>query len=361
MSANKHDLSPLCRIPEVVEMKLNERKKTILSAVVEHYIRTGEPVGSKYLAEHLDLNVSPATIRSDMAWLFEMGYLEQPHTSAGRVPSHLGYREYIDTLMQCKPLTKEERDEIDSLFNVKNPDPDKLLEDAAQALSEYTQCATVTSSITPSTVRVKRIQLIGAAANTVVILLITTSGVIRNKVCRVDFTVTSELVEFFNKFVNSRLMGRSIETISSGYINSVSVTLGEYSRIFTPILVAIFELCKDVHDGQYYLSGGSKLLEYGELNALARDLLRMLESRERLQNLFNPDTKSFKILIGKENSTMELSGSSVVVTHYEIGGEPAGSVGLIGPVRLDYAKIIPHLEYFAKTLGDLLSETYEAP
>ncbi len=342
-------------------MKLSERKKRILAAIVETYIRTGEPVGSKLLSHQLDLNVSPATIRADMAWLFEMGYLEQPHTSAGRVPSHLGYREYIDSLMQCKPLTQEEQDEIDSLFNVRHPDPDKLLEDAAEALSDYTHCATVTASVTSRTVRVRRIELIAAGTNTVVVLLITTSGLVRNKVCRVDFTVTPELIDFFYKFANSRLAGKSIDSISTSYISSVSVTLGEYSRIFTPILVALFELCKEISDGQYYLSGGSKLLLYDELSPLAKELMQLLEKPERLHSIFDPHIEDVKILIGKENTSMELSGSSVVVAHYHVGGERAGSIGLIGPIRLDYAKIIPHLNYFAKTLGDLLSETYESP
>ena len=341
-------------------VELSQRQKLILAAIVENFIQTGEPVGSKVLSRQLDISVSPATIRGDMAALFEMGYLEQPHTSAGRVPSHLGYRAYIDSLMICQPLTREEKDQIDSLFNVKDPDPDKLLEDAAGALSEYTGCAGVTSSISSKTVRVRRIDLISAGANTIVMLLIASNGVIKNKVCRVDFTVTSELVEFFTKFANSRLVGRNIQTISATYINSVSVTLGEYSRIFTPLLIGIFELCKEVSDGQYYIGGGSKLLSYNELGRLARDLLAMLESQERLHRLFNIDSADFKILIGKENPAMELAGSSLVATHYDIGGEKAGTVGIIGPVRLDYSKVIPHLEYFAQTLGKLLSETLEA-
>ena len=340
-------------------MRLSPRQSIILAAIVESYIRTGEPVGSKFLSQSLDIQVSSATIRSDMAALFEQGYLEQPHTSAGRVPSHLGYREYIDSLMTCRSLTKEERDEIDSLFNVKNPDPDKLLEDAADALSDYTGCAGVTSSITSKDVNVKRIDLIAAGVNTVVILLIASNGVIKNKVCRVDFAVTAELVEFFTKFANSRLGGRSIEAISATYISSVSVTLGEYSRIFTPILVGIFELCKEFSDGQYYIGGGTKLLEYDELGRVARDLLIMLDNQEKLHRLFGGDDSDFKILVGKENNTMELAGSSLVVTNYNIGGEKAGTVGLIGPVRLDYAKVIPHLEYFANTLGKLLTDTLE--
>ena len=344
----------------MVAMKLSLRQQRILATIVETYIRTGEPVGSKVLSQMLDFTASPATVRSDMAWLFDMGYLEQPHTSAGRVPSHLGYREYIDSLMTCRPLSEDEKNEINSLFNVRDPDPDKLLEDAADALSDYTGCATVTSAITPKTVRVKRVELIAAGSGTVVILIIATNGVIRNKVVRIDFKVTAELMDFFSKFANSRFAGRSIETITADYIGSVTVTLGEYSRIFTPLLIGIYELCKEINDGQYYVSGGNKLLDYSELSQLARDLLSLLDRRDQLQQLFNPGGgHDFKILIGKENSSMELSGSSVVVSHYEIGGQQAGTVGLIGPVRLDYAKIIPHLDYFAKTLGELLAETYK--
>jgi len=330
-----------------------------LAAIVETYIRTGEPVGSKLLAGGLGFNVSPATVRGDMAWLFEMGYLEQPHTSAGRVPSHLGYREYIDSLMRPAPLSAQERTEIDSLFNVHNPDPDKLLEDAAEALSAYTNCATVTSSITPKTVFIRRLELIEAASNTVVILLIASNGMIRNKVCRVDFLVNGKLIDFFNKFANSRLGGMSIDAVSSSYLNAMAVNLGEYSRVFNPILSAIFELCKELSDGQYYVSGGAKLLEYGELNRLVRDLLLMLENRDSLQALFSGKREgaNFRIIIGKENQSMELSDSAVVMTGYEVDGVPAGTIGLIGPVRIDYARLIPHLEYFAHTLGDLLTET----
>ena len=343
----------------MIAVKLTPRQQQILSAIVELYIKTGEPVGSKLIAKTASLNVSPATIRSEMANLYEWGYLEQPHTSAGRVPSHLGYREYIDALMSCEALKQEERDEIESLFNVKNPDPDKLLVDAAEALSEYTGYATLTSSIVPKTVRVRKIELIAAGTNTVVILLVASNGVIRNKVCRTDFNVTREIIEFFNKFANSRISGRSIESITGSYISSVSMTLGEYSRMFTTILMAIYELCSEVGEDRYYTSGTTKLLEYDEASKMARELLTLLDDRNRLQALFAPHQQNFKVIIGKENPTVELTGSSVLLTHYNIGGQPAGMVGLIGPVRLNYSRLIPHLEYFAKMLGDLMSDTLE--
>lgn len=339
-------------------MNMSQRQQAILQTIVEIYSKTGEPVSSKLLSGRLGFQVSPATIRAEMAWLFDMGYLEQPHTSAGRVPSHLGYRKYIDSLMTSQPLTKEEKSEIDSLFNVQNPDPDKLLEDAADALSDYAGTAAVASSITPTNVRVKRVELIAATANTVVILLIASSGLIRNKVCRVNFMVTSELLDFFNKYANSRLAGRSISSISSSYISSMTVSLGEYGGIFTDILFAIYELCREISEGQYYVSGGTKLLTEGELSRSERDLLVMLEQRDQLEALFGSAAPHLQILIGKENLFMELAGSSLIMTDYSIGGEKAGSIGVIGPVRLDYARVIPHLEYFAKTLGSLLDDMF---
>ena len=340
-------------------MKLDIRKLKILTAIVETYIDTGEPVSSKILAQQLGFSVSSATIRNDMAALFEMGLLEQPHTSAGRVPSHLGYRVYVDQLMHCKPLSEEERREIDALFNVRDPEPDKLLEDAAQALADYTNCATVSTTITPKTVLVKRVEIVPAGTRTVVVLVIATNGVIKNKVCRVDFRVTGEIVEFLNQFANGRLVGRSVNDISQWYINSISVTLGDYSQLFIPVLATIYELCREINDGQFYTSGGANLLNYKELADIARDLLSAMANREQLLGVIGSKSDAVFITIGKENNQSELTDTSVVVTKYRIGEQNSGAIGVIGPVRMDYAKLIPHLEYFSQTLGKLLAETFE--
>ena len=230
-------------------MDLDERKLRILSAVVENFIATGDPVGSKLVAQLLGNQVSSATVRNDMSALFDMGLVEQPHTSAGRVPSHLGYRVYVDRLMHPKPVPKRERDEIDALFNVKNPDPDRLLEAAAGQLAQRTQCAAFTLMATPASVKARRIEILPAGERTAVIVLIATNGVVRNKVIRVDFSLTQELLKFINAFSNAKLGGLPLREISAGYINSVAVSLGEYSRIFTPLLAAVFELCREVSDG----------------------------------------------------------------------------------------------------------------
>lgn len=342
-------------------MELTERQNIILEAIVKEYIETGLPVGSKVLSQVLDIGVSAATIRNEMAALYDMGYLEQPHTSAGRIPSHLGIRKYIDSLMTIRPLSKKERSEIDSLFNVRNPDPDKLLGNAAEALSDYTGYASVTSSLIDETVKVRRLEFIAAGSNTVVIILIASSGVVRSKVCRVDFNVNNEILDFFQKFANDRFAGRSIDSISAAYVSAVGMSLGEYSRIFTSLILAIYELCREISRGKYYISGSNKLLSYtDELGQLAYDLLSMVESQETLNKLFGPNFSDYKITIGKENTAVELTDSSVVVTQYYVGKEPAGTVGLIGPMRLNYERVIPHLEYFADKLGKLLEETLES-
>ena len=196
-------------------MRFDERKMKILSAIVETYIRTGEPVGSKTLSEMPGIGVSPATVRNEMASLFSMGLLEQPHTSAGRIPSHLGYRIYVDRLMKEEPLTEKERDEIDALFNVGDPDPDRLLQDAAEALAEYTDCATVAMTTTPSYVTVEHIDIVPADKSTVVLLVIASNGVVKSKVCRLSFCVNAGIIDFFKKFANSKFSGHTLEEIST--------------------------------------------------------------------------------------------------------------------------------------------------
>lgn len=341
-------------------MELDARKLRILSAIVETHIATGEPVGSKLVAQLLDGEVSPATIRNEMAVLFDQGLLEQPHTSAGRVPSHLGYRLYLDDLMKAKPLTGEEKQEIEALFNLRDPDPDRLLEDAAKALSEYTGCAVISTALTRESARVRKIELIPVTSRTVVILLITSNGMVKNKVCRVDFLLTPKILEFLQTFANGNLAGQSINEVTTAYLSSVAFTLGKgYVDIFSPILSAIYELCRECSDGRIYRSGTSNLLEYEDLRRVANQLFRVINSREAVMELIDREEEGIRVFVGKENPNSGFADSSVIISRYRIGADNTGAMGLIGPIRMDYARVIPHLEYFSQTLGRLLGETLE--
>ena len=319
-------------------MALDARKKRILEAVVEQFIHTGEPVGSKFVADAMDNVVSSATIRNDMAALENAGLLEQPHTSSGRVPTHMGYRVYVDEMMKIIPLTLSRRAEIDALFNVRNADPDRLLEDAAAALASITGLATFSTTMIPSTVTVKKIEIIPAGARTVVIMLIASSGVV--------------------KFAQTRLEGKSIEDITSSYLSAVSVQLGDYSRLFMPVFSALYDLVKEINEGQYFTKGAVNLLSFPELSRAAYDLLGFIERRQEMLDIMSHSASPVQVMIGRETLASPLAESSVLIARYNIGQNAAGAIGVIGPVRMDYAELLPHVEYFARTLGKLLSETY---
>ena len=340
-------------------MQIDDRKMQVLLNIVETYINTGEPVGSKCVANMLDNKVSPATVRNDMAGLFDMGLLEQPHTSAGRMPSHLGYRTYVDNLMEVGTLSKNDVLNLDALFNVRNPDPDKLLQDAAGVIANKTNCAAFSSTNTPRSVKVKKIEILSAGKTKVIMILMASSGVIKNKVCRVDFEVTEQILKFFQAFCNSVLVGKSIKDISDSFLNSVAISLGEYSRIFTPLISGISELCTEIADGQYYVAGLNNLLAYNELSPMAYELFGLLDSKKDMQEIIDSCNDDAELMIGKENKRMELTAASVFVRKYHIGEHSTGAVGIISPMRVNYSKVIPYLDYFSDKLSKLLSDVYE--
>lgn len=342
---------------EVIAVELDPRKQKILKAIIEEYTHTGEPVGSKRITSLLDITISPATVRNDMAVLFDMGMLEQPHTSAGRVPSHLGYRYYLDYLLEPPELTALEQARIQAMFNVANPDPERLLEDAAQALANATHCASIFSTSTPQNVCVRKIELIPATEKTVIIMVIATNGVIKSKVCRMPFEVSSSMCQFFTNFANERLAGRSLNDIASHFASSVSFGAEDYSAAFNSLLSAIYELCREISSGQFYSKGHTNLLAYEELKEAAGDLLIYLDNEKELRHLIPSEGEDVQVIVGKENNRMELSESSVVITKYRIGRERCGSMAVIGPVRMDYARLIPRMQCFAKLLSELLSES----
>ncbi len=336
---------------------LDPRKSTVLAMAIERYIQSSEPVGSKYIAQEMG-SISSATIRNDMAALEALGLLEQPHASAGRIPTQQGYRVYLDQLMQPKPLSIAQKRAIDALFNVRNADPDRLLSDATKAISMLTGLGGFSTTIMNQTVTVKKITITPADSRTLMIAMIASNGVIKNKVCRVDFDVNGAMVEVFAKFANARMAGHSLDQISQSYLNAVSVDLGSYSMVFNPILGCIYELAKEINDGQYFLQGTTRLLKFTEIDGHAYELLAFLERPGEIAKLVGGGASHTWAIIGRESQTPELTKCSVLVSRYQIGDSATGLIGVVGPTRVDYSTILPQLEYFAGTLGRLLTDTY---
>ena len=338
-------------------MELDARKMRILQAIIDDYILTASPVGSRTIAKSTDIGLSSATIRNEMSDLEEMGFLEQPHTSAGRIPTHRGLRYYLDHLMKPQPLEDAARGEIDALFNYCDPDPDRVLEGATRMLAKETGCFAISTTISRQSLFVKRIEIIPATAHTVVILLLCSNGMVKNKVCRVNFNLTPNVVDFFQSFANGRLAGRSLNEITAQYINSMAFTLGEHTDIFAPLLAAIYELCREACEGALYRSGTGNLLEHPELRNVADRLYRLLDSREEMLRIIGSRENDLFVSVGRENARPEMENSSMIVARYRIGEDSIGALGLVGPVRMDYARLIPHVEYFAGMLSRMLSDT----
>ena len=337
----------------VIEL-LDERKRRILAAIVDSYIITGEPVGSKAIASLPDIRVSPATIRNDMAMLEQLGYLEQPHTSAGRIPTYAGYRLYIDELMNAKALSDEDKKLLDECLDVEVPTADALIESASKALAELTHCATVVKNVAPKFSVITKVEVIPTGRRMYVLLMVTSSGNIKNKVCRLEFDLTNEQMEFFTKYMAENLQGVSIDQLDESVIEKLVAAMGTYMVTLAPLLQGVCELAEGFRDNEIKVAGEKNLLARQDLNTT--QLMRFFENKnEVVKNMLDDSFGDLQVLFGEDGGFV-IENSSVIVSKIKKGGKTAGSLGVIGPMRLDYAKIIPYIEYLTDRITNLISE-----
>ena len=333
---------------------LDERKRRILAAVVDAYILTGEPVGSKAVAALPDIRVSPATIRNDMAMLEQLGYLEQPHTSAGRIPTYSGYRLYIDELMNAKTLSDEEKTLLDNCLDVDVPTADALIESASKALAELTHCATVVKNVAPKFSVITKVELIPTGRRMYVLLMVTSSGNIKNKVCRLEFDLTNEQIEFFSRYMAENLQGVSIEDLDGDTIDRLVSAMGAYMVTLAPLLQGVCELAEGFKDNEIKLQGEKNLLARQDINS--DQIVEFFENRNKVvKNMLDDSFGDLQVLFGEDGGFI-IENSSMIVSKIKKDGKTAGSLGVIGPMRLDYAKIIPYLEYLTDRITDIISD-----
>lgn len=338
-------------------MELGERKQKILAAIIDAYIQTGEPVGSKTLVEMLDNAVSSATIRNDMADLAAAGYLEQPHTSAGRIPTARAFRLYIDSLMHRQPLSEKRRQDIENMLTGSASDPERLIEVAAKALAAVTGCAAVTTTPDQQSSTIKRIEVMRSGNRSAALLLMTSSGVLRSRLCRFECEVDTALLERLGKTLSAEFLDQPLAAVSLAQVQSLLVALGEYGLACAPALTAFVELVQDSAEAEVLLSGQLNLLQHPDYELeRARSLLSFLSQRELLAGMLTAHSGGLRVVLGSESPRPELDGSSIIVTRYSQGSAANGSIGIIGPLRMDYAATIPQIEYFAQTVSRLLSD-----
>ncbi|MBQ4165463.1 MAG: heat-inducible transcription repressor HrcA [Oscillospiraceae bacterium] len=337
---------------------MDGRAMKILAAIVDEYIRTGEPVGSKLLAAKPDINVSSATIRNTMAALEQEGYLDHPHTSAGRVPTFKGYRFYIDNLMSPEPINKQAIADFDErIFEDAVTDED-IIKNASAALAEITKCATFSTNHVSQFSVITKVDVIPTGKRMYVLLLITSNGEVKNRVCRMEFDLTHEQMEFFTRFVNSHLQGVNLANMTDAYISELAQALGSYMMTLSPLLYAVCELSNEAMRDSIEVKGESNLLSCQEFPMI--DVMKFLEKKNELSAFLDSAFSGINIKFGEEDGTFAISNSTFVSASYYKDGKPAGTLGVIGPMRLDYRRVIPYIEYFTNKVTQLLSEQEES-
>ncbi len=339
--------------------ELTPRKNKILATIIERYIATGEPVGSKAICFDMDNAVSSATIRNDMSDLVDMGLLEQPHTSAGRIPSQAGYRYYVDNLMTACELGAKEQDYLKIWLRSFSGEPDKLLEKAGSILAELTSCVAVSSSPSDSEAYIKRIELVPLSRHTAMIVLLATSGILKSAVVRSEAEINVDIAEVFYNIAQTYFAGKNVSDISLMFIQTLVASLGDRVFIMSPFLCAIADLCSAVKNTELHLKGQSNILNHLELSDDAIRLMDFLHKGTPLEEMLASHKKSLNVAIGNENAYRELRNSATIFSKYSVGSKESGSIGIIGPTRLDYARLIPTIKYLASLIGNMLSETLD--
>ena len=339
-----------------LNQELDDRKKKILHTIIKTYLETGEPVGSRTISKYTDLNLSSATIRNEMADLEDLGYIIQPHTSAGRIPSDKGYRWYVDTLMEEK---EQEVIEMREQMLQKADKMDQILKQAAKVLASSTNYATMISAPTYNRNKLKFIQLSQVDDNQIIAVIVMEGNVIKNKIVTVEETLNNETLLKLNMLLNTALNGMSIEEINLGMIARLKEQAGNHSEVIGDVLDAVAATIQVDNDMEIYTSGATNVFKYPELSdsQSAKEIINAFEEKQLLQEivtetLSKEENKGIQVYIGNEAPVTSMKDCSVVTATYELGEGMQGTIGIIGPKRMDY-------EHVMKTLKTLMNELDE--
>ena len=340
-------------------MEMTERKKKVLRSVVDLYIRTAEPVGSKAIAQLPDMQYSSATIRNEMADLTEMGYLEQPHTSAGRIPSPSGYRLYVDELMADYRLSMDETRSINTAIEEKMRRVDKLVERVARLVSQATDLPAISVASHFGGATVKRFELILASQGSVILVVMLTNDEVVNKLIKLPLSVTEEDLKILSAVLNATMVGLNVEELSQSLLERVMQSAGAAASLVPIVMEFTVETLNKQTSTNMAVAGQMRLLgqpEYRDVDKAQRVLTTLDE--EALANLpaVMQNQNGTKVLVGPEHVAQELKDTSVVMTKFDIGDGMQGMIGVVGPTRMDYAKVTARLSYFAESLSKMFAK-----
>lgn len=345
------------------DIELSERKKQILKAIVEAHIAEGQPVGSRYIVENRQLPCSSATIRNEMSELEEMGYLEKPHTSAGRVPSELGYRFYVDSLVQHYAMTANEIAEINNILKSKMSELDQILENASRLASNITNYTGFAVKPKFSSRCISKFEVISIDDFTLLLVMIISDGNVKTKQIKIREKVTSNFISKINEVLNRHLSGLGIEDITLTVLMDIENELEIDTNFFNPIIKAIYDSMKENEDGVLRISGLNRLLQYPEFSDSEKfgQLLNAIEGKDEILNLVSGENTSddVNVIIGSESPVNIMNNSSVIYKPIKKGGKTVGAIGVIGPLRMDYAKVLATVEELSDNISNIIDVDYD--
>lgn len=338
-------------------MELSARKKAILAAVVKSYILNGEPVGSKAVCSVLSEKVSPATVRNEMNALCELGFLKQPHTSAGRIPTSKGYKTYIKDLMQPKTVSEGMKRTIDGELERAGKYPEQLLSVAGRVLADIMGFPAIIIKSVKHSRYVRRVEFLPTGKRSVMIVLITSDGIVKSRLCRSNDVLTPEMFLAFDKLVASKIIGTELTAFDRAFLQTLAAELGIYALPLLQLLGVIFEMVTDINSSNVSLQGESNLLSCCVDEAQARGILNLFSHEQQVLKALDGVNSPVDVVFGTDTGIEELKPSNMVVAGFKLGDSDAGKIGIIAPDRIDYEKILPDIKYFAKKLGEMITNS----
>ena len=341
-----------------VELPL--RKSKILGVIVRQYIETGEPVGSKSLLNFLDFSVSSATVRNEMASLSEMGYLVQPHTSAGRIPTQIGYRYYLDHLIEPIQLSSREKRAIDDVLLSCADDPEHILGKGTEILSQLTGYVALSSTPPTDNTSIEKIKIVQIGRHTSMMVMVTSKGMVKNRLFRCDCNLNDELIRIFELSLNEMLCGVQIDRITPAFIQTVAVGSGDVMIFMPQVLITIMEACKESSIVNIVHYGLSNLLQTGEFDVeQLKGIYRFLQNNQNMEKLLFRKNKRISTYVGTESHNEDISATGIAVSRYSVGSTLAGAFAVIAPMRMNYSLTVAYTDYISQMCGKLITELTE--
>lgn len=339
---------------------INERKIRILEAIIYDYIQTGDPVGSRTISKKYGLGVSSATIRNEMSDLEELGFILQPHASAGRIPSNKGYRLYVDNLMKRRGLTPEEENLIVQAIRTNIDNIEELLEETARLVSILTNYATIASTTTVSKMKIKRMQLVLVDERTMACVMIFDTNIVRHEIIKINIAIDYDLCHLLTRMLDE-LLGEKVITASNLEDMSICIKekLANYPEIAEGIIQALEHVFEQETQRNVFTRGVMNILKFQEFSDLekAKKILELFEQKPYLiQLLDSKKSDQINVMIGEENPLEPMKECSIVTTSYSIGEYTLGNIGIIGPTRMNYAQVVSVLEHISYYIKNMLGD-----